>query len=61
LIGSMAFRKDNEVALVAGEALADYADAISPNNAVWSSSAPDWPGLYSDEFANELPPHQQVS
>ena len=60
LIGSMAFRKDNEVALVAGEALADYADAYSPNTA-WSSSATDWPGLYSDEYANELPPHQQVS
>jgi proteasome component ECM29 len=60
LIGSMAFRKDNEVALVAGEALAEYADACS-NTAVWSSSATDWPGSYSDEYANELPPHQQVS
>lgn len=60
LIGSMAFRKDSEVALVAGEALAEYADACS-NTAVWSSSAADWPGSYSDEYANELPPHQQVS
>jgi hypothetical protein len=60
LIGSMAFRKDHEVALVAGEALADYADAYSPNSAVWSSSATDWPDLYSEEYANALPPHQQV-
>jgi proteasome component ECM29 len=61
LIGSMAFRKDPEVALVAGEALAAYADAYSPNSAVWSSLATDWPDLYSDEYAYELPPHQQVS
>ena len=61
LIGSSAFRKDPEIALVAGEALASYADAYSPNNAVWSSAATDWPNSYSDEYANELPPHQQVS
>lgn len=36
LIGSMAYRKDAEVALVAGEALANYADAYSPNNVIWS-------------------------
>ena len=61
LIGSNAFRKDPEVALVAGEALADYADAYGPKCVVWSSVAMDWPDTYSDEYANELPPHQQVS
>jgi len=61
LIGSNAFRKDPEVALVAGEALADYADAYGPDSAVWSSPATEWPDTYSDEYANELPPHQQVS
>lgn len=61
MIGSSAFRKDPEVAMVAGEALADYADAYGPESAIWSSSVGDWPDLYSDEYANELPPHSQVS
>ena len=61
LIGSNAFRKDPEVALVAGEALADYADAYGPDGIVWSSSATEWPDTFNEEYANKLPPHQQVS
>jgi proteasome component ECM29 len=60
LIGSMAFRKDGEIALVAGEALATYADAYSPDNAVWSSSTDVWPEKYSESLYSQLPPHQQV-
>lgn len=60
LVGSNAFRKDPEIALVAGEALAAYADAYGPTSAVWSSSATEWPDSFSDDYANELPPHQQV-
>ena len=60
LIGSMAFRSDAEIALVAGEALATYADAYSPDNAVWSSSTDVWPEKYSESLYSQLPPHQQV-
>jgi len=60
LLGSMSFRKDEEIGLVAGEALASYADAFSPENATWSSSGQDWPLDYSQDFANELPPHEHV-
>jgi proteasome component ECM29 len=60
LLGSSAFRKDEEVALITGEALATYADAYSPKDVVWSSESADWPATLDEEFANELPPHQQV-
>ena len=59
-IGSTAFRKDPEVALLAGEALAAYADAYSPDNAVWSTRSEDWPSDFSEDFLNNLPPHEQV-
>jgi proteasome component ECM29 len=61
LLGSMAYRKDEEIALVAGEALASYADAFSPKDAVWSSQTEQWPDNLNEEFAKELPPHEQVS
>ena len=60
LLGSMSNRKDDEVALVTGEALAAYADAFSPRNAVWSTSVTEWPEMYDEALARELPPHQQV-
>jgi proteasome component ECM29 len=61
LIGSNAFRKDPEIALVAGEALSDYADAYGSDSVVWESAFTDWPDTYSEDYANNLPPHQQVS
>ena len=61
LLGSTAFRKDEEIALVAGEALAQFADAFSPRDATWTSEAESWPADLDEEFAKELPPHQQVS
>ena len=59
-VGSMAFRKDPEVALLAGEALAAYADAYSPKNAVWSTHSEAWPIDFNDEYLHNLPPHEQV-
>ena len=60
LTSSEAFRKDADVALAAGEALATYADAYSPDNAVWSSFTDVWPESYSESLLCQLPPHQQV-
>jgi proteasome component ECM29 len=59
-LGSMAFRKEEEVALVIGEGLAAYADSFSPKTAVWSSSETIWPMEYNEAFAQALPPHQHV-
>ena len=61
LLGSTAFRKDEEIALFTGEALACYADAYSPKDVVWSSHSSIWPDDLNEDFAKELPPHQQVS
>jgi proteasome component ECM29 len=61
LLGSTAFRKDEEIALITGEALACYADAYSPKDVVWSSQSSNWPDDLNEDFAKELPPHQQVS
>ena len=61
LVGSTAYRQDHEVALKAGEALASYSDALSPKSAVWSSSMSDWPDVFDDGVAKQMPPHQQVS
>lgn len=58
--GSTAFRKDPEVALLAGEALATYADAYDPKNAVWSTHSETWPVEFNDEYLHNLPPHKQV-
>jgi proteasome component ECM29 len=60
MLGSTAFRKDEEIALVTGEALAMYADAFSPKDVVWSSHSDVWPTEMDEEFARGLPPHQQV-
>eukprot|EP00934_Nitzschia_sp_Nitz4_P006344 Nitzschia sp. Nitz4//scaffold36_size144017//17459//24583//NITZ4_003068-RA/size144017-snap-gene-0.188-mRNA-1//1//CDS//3329549402//6334//frame0 len=60
LLGSNAFRKDEEVALCTGEALAMYCDAFSPSDVQWSSESRDWPTTLDEEFARSLPPHQQV-
>jgi proteasome component ECM29 len=60
LLGSMSFRKDEEIGLVAGEALACYADAYSPKNVVWGAANLLWPDDFSESFASQLPPHQHV-
>ncbi|CAB9497586.1 associated protein ECM29 homolog [Seminavis robusta] len=61
LLGSPAFRADEEIALAVGEALGNYADAIH-SGAVWSSPDREWPKDtdYDENFARELPPHGQV-
>lgn len=61
MLGSAAFRKDEEVALWTGEALALYSDAFSPKEVNWSSQTDEWPAEMNDDFAKVLPPHQQVS
>lgn len=60
LLGSMAFRKDEEIGIIAGEALAAYADAFSPADVVWDATEEDWPDKYSEEFAQHLAPHRHV-
>ena len=60
LLGSMAFRKEEEVALVAGEALARYADAYCPTDNVWPSEQNVWPIEYNELYSKGLPPHEHV-
>ena len=60
MLGSTSFRKDEEVALWAGEALADYSDSFSPKDVTWSTKEDTWPPDNNEEFALRLPPHQQV-
>jgi hypothetical protein len=59
VLGGPAFRADEEIALVVGEALSDFADAAS-DTAVWSSTMATWPSEYDKTFAKQLPPHQQI-
>lgn len=59
LLGSSAFRSDEELGIVVGEALSDFADAFSPPGAVWSKSG-DWIEEFDLSFAHELPPHEHV-
>jgi len=59
-IGSEAYRKDPEVALVAGEALATYGDAYSPSIAIWSRVVEERPKIFDENVFNMLPPHEQV-
>ena len=54
-----AYRKDPEIALVVGEALAKYADSLG--DGIWASDAKVWPMDLDEEFAKDLPPHEQVS
>lgn len=61
LLGSSAYRKDEGIALEAGEALAAY--AWVPKGLEWESSSGSdaWPDEFDADFAKSLPPHQQVS
>jgi len=60
LLGSMSTRKDPELSLTIGSALAMYADAYSPDGCVWSSPHSNAQENFSQDYANELPPHEQV-
>ena len=60
LLGSPAYRKDEMIALEAGQALAGY--AWVPKGLEWEASgSEEWPREIDEEFARSLPPHQQVS
>lgn len=59
-LGSEAFRKSNEIALAAGEAIAKYADAYSPQNVTWSNLVQEKTDKFNEELLLKLPPHDQV-
>ena len=54
-LGSLAFRKEEEVALVAGEALGMYADSCS-----FQSRRLPWPPEFDEDFSKNLSPHEFV-
>ena len=60
ILGSAVYRKDDELALIVGEALVKYADALGSGE--WSSgSDSEWKeGAYDESYAFELPPHRHV-
>lgn len=61
LLGSLAARKEEEINIAVGEALADYSDAYSPENVKWSQcKLNDWPVEFDASYANQLPPHEHV-
>jgi len=60
LLGSSSYRKDQEIILTVGEALALYADAYSPNGAQWTMPLQPRPTLFETAYANDLPPHVQI-
>jgi len=61
LLGSASSRKDPVISLIAGEALAKFADAYSPVGAVWTSPLIEPSSAYDEIYARELPPHSHVS
>ena len=59
ILGSAVYGKDDELALVVGEALVKYADALGTGE--WSSEVSEWKeGAYDESYAFGLPPHQHV-
>ena len=54
-IGSSAVCKEEEIALVAGEALGRYVDSC-----VFQCSDLSWPNEYEEQFALKLPPQERV-
>ncbi|KAL7580750.1 hypothetical protein ACA910_001033 [Epithemia clementina (nom. ined.)] len=54
-VGSAAFRKEEEIALSAGEALGVHADSC-----MYVNSDLSWPDDFQDEFARKLPPQEHV-
>ena len=59
LLGSAANKKDEDISILVGEALSQFADGYSPRNAVWSNPG-EWPEAFSEDFAGQLPPHENV-
>lgn len=63
LLGSEAFRKDEEISLVVGEALALFAEAYNTSQGDMSSNAnvENWPLDFDETFGRNLSPPAQVS
>ena len=63
LLGSEAFRKDEEISLVVGEALALFAEAYNASQGDMSSNTnvENWPLDFDDTFGRTLSPPAQVS
>jgi hypothetical protein len=61
LFGSSSFRKDDEIGLGIGEALAAYADCTNDLNLASMPTLTDWPSDYSDDLAARLPAYQHVT
>lgn len=61
LLGSDAFRKDEEIGLVLGEALALFAESYKNNEGSFTSNAENWPLDMDDKFGRNLSPPAQVS
>lgn len=59
ILGSASNKKDEEIGIRVGEALGAFADGFSPKNALWTHPG-SWPDSYDDEFASQLPPHDNV-
>ena len=61
LLGSMASRKTEEISIVVGEALADFADAGNiESSKLANSNESVWPIEFDEMYARELPSHEQV-
>lgn len=63
LLGSDAFRKDEEISLAIGEALALFAEAytILETDSSSTINTEDWPLDMDEKFGRSLPPPVQVS
>jgi hypothetical protein len=61
LLGSDAFRKDEEIALSVGEALATYASAYLSYEASVDKSGNEWPAGLDEDFVETLSPPPKVS
>jgi hypothetical protein len=55
LLGAISFRKDEEIGLIVGEALAQYADcaAVGQDSIEWSED-------FDEDFAGVLPPNEHI-
>ena len=51
----MAFRKEEKIALAAGEALGEYADSC-----IYEGSDLSWPSEFQEDFVRKLPPQEYV-
>ena len=60
VLGSDAFRKDEEISLSVGEALATYASAFASSEDSMQLAVNEWPGDLDEDFAAALDPPPQV-